>query len=69
MSTTTYLATLSDEALTAVQSVVRAGAHDDARALYEELARWAPNRAAVWAGVLPQHEPITSTPSSCMRSA
>jgi hypothetical protein len=39
------------EALSVAQSVARTGAHDDARALYEQLSRWAPNRASVWAGL------------------
>jgi hypothetical protein len=39
------------EALSAAQVIARTGAHDDARALYEQLARWAPNRAPVWAGL------------------
>ncbi len=41
----------SEEALTVAQAVARTGAHGEARALYEQLARWAPNRAAVWAGL------------------
>jgi hypothetical protein len=41
----------ADEALTVVQAVAQAGAHDEARALYEQLARWAPNRAGVWSGL------------------
>jgi hypothetical protein len=41
----------ADEALLVAQAVSRAGAHDDALALYELLAQWAPNRAAAWAGL------------------
>jgi len=41
----------ADDAVSVAQAVSRAGAHDEARALYEQLARWAPNRAAVWAGL------------------
>jgi hypothetical protein len=41
----------ADQALTVAQAVARSGAHDEARALYEQLARWAPNRAGVWAGL------------------
>ncbi len=41
----------ADEALAVAQTVAQAGAHDEARALYEQLARWAPNRAGVWAGL------------------
>jgi hypothetical protein len=40
-----------DEALAAVQAVARTGAHGDALVLYRQLASWAPNRAAVWAGM------------------
>jgi hypothetical protein len=54
----------ADEALTTVQSVARAGAHDDARALYEQLARWAPNRAAVWAGLAQE---TSTAPADAMR--
>ncbi len=41
----------ADEAVTVAQAVARAGAHDEARGLYEQLARWAPNRSSVWAGL------------------
>ncbi len=41
----------ADEAVAVAQAVAHTGAHGEARALYEELARWAPNRAAVWAGL------------------
>jgi hypothetical protein len=41
----------ADEALAVAQAVGQAGAHDDARALLEQLARWAPNRAGVWAAM------------------
>jgi hypothetical protein len=41
----------ADEGVAVAQAVARAGAHGEARALYEQLARWAPNRAAVWAGL------------------
>jgi hypothetical protein len=41
----------ADEALAVAQVVARAGAHAEARGLYEQLARWAPNRAPVWAGL------------------
>jgi hypothetical protein len=40
-----------DEGLAIVQAVARTGDHDEARALYELLSRWAPNRASVWAGL------------------
>jgi hypothetical protein len=41
----------ADEATAVAQAVGRTGAHDEARALFEQLARWAPNRAGVWAGL------------------
>ena len=41
----------ADDALFVAQAVARAGAHAEARALYEKLAGWAPNRAPVWAGL------------------
>ncbi len=41
----------ADEALTAVQAIAGTGAHGDALVLYRQLASWAPNRAAVWAGM------------------
>jgi hypothetical protein len=41
----------ADEALDVAQAVARAGAHADARSIYEQLARLAPNQAAVWAGL------------------
>jgi hypothetical protein len=41
----------ADDAVAVAQAVVRAGAHDAARQLFEQLARWAPNRAPVWAGL------------------
>jgi hypothetical protein len=40
-----------DDAIAVARTVARAGAHTEARALFEQLARWAPNRAAVWAGL------------------
>lgn len=41
----------ADEALAAAEAVGRTGAHGDALGLYRRLASWAPNRAAVWAGM------------------
>jgi hypothetical protein len=41
----------ADDALEVAQAVAGAGAHDDARALFEQAATWAPNRAPVWAGL------------------
>jgi tetratricopeptide (TPR) repeat protein len=39
------------DAVAVAQTVAQAGAHDEARALYEQLTRWAPNHASVWAGL------------------
>ena len=41
----------AEEAVEVAQVVARTGAHAEARALYEQLSRWAPNRAAVWSGL------------------
>jgi hypothetical protein len=41
----------ADDAVAVAQAAARAGAHDEARALFEQLARWAPNRSTVWAGL------------------
>ncbi len=41
----------ADDAIAVAQVVARTGAHDEARSLYERLARWAPNRSGVWAGL------------------
>ena len=41
----------ADEALTVADAVAKTGAHEEARALFEQLSRWAPNRARVWAGL------------------
>ncbi len=41
----------ADDALEAAQAVAQAGAHEEARALFEELGRWSPNRSGVWTGV------------------
>ncbi len=41
----------ADDAVAVAQAVARTGAHDEARGLFEQLARWAPNRAPVWAGL------------------
>jgi hypothetical protein len=39
------------DAIAVAQTIAKTGAHDEARALYEQLSRWAPNRAPVWAGL------------------
>jgi hypothetical protein len=41
----------ASDAIAVAQAVAKTGAHDDARRLYEQLSRWAPNRAPVWAGL------------------
>ncbi len=41
----------ADDAVQVAQSVASAGAHDEARALFEQAATWAPNEASVWAGL------------------
>jgi hypothetical protein len=41
----------ADDALAVAAAVAQGGAHEQARALYEQLARWSPNRAPVWAGL------------------
>ena len=41
----------ADEALSVVNHVTEAGAHDVAALLYRATARWAPNRAESWAGL------------------
>ncbi len=54
----------SDEAVSVAQAVARAGAHDEARGLFEQLARWAPNRSTVWAGLA---EETAAGPSDSLR--
>jgi hypothetical protein len=49
----------AEDALQAADAVGRTGAHEDARALFEALSRWAPNRAGVWAGLAQE---MTGTP-------
>src|SRR5262249_15389280 len=44
----------ADEALQVAQTVARTGAHAEALSLVRELARWAPNRAGVWAALAEQ---------------
>ncbi len=41
----------ADDAVEVAQAVASAGAHDVARALFEQAATWAPNHAPVWAGL------------------
>jgi hypothetical protein len=49
----------ADEALQVAQTVGRTGAHPEALSLVQELARWAPNRAGVWATLAEQ---MSATP-------
>jgi hypothetical protein len=56
----------ASDALTVAQTVARTGAHAEARALYEQLSRWAPNRAPVWAGLA---EELGATPSDATGGA
>jgi transglutaminase superfamily protein len=51
----------ADEAIAVAQTIARCGSHGDAQALYQLLARWAPNRAAVWAGLAQE---MSTTPGS-----
>jgi hypothetical protein len=41
----------ADEALAVANEIAKTGAHDEARPLFEQLSRWAPNRSSVWAGL------------------
>ncbi len=41
----------TDDALAVAQTIARTGLHEEARAFFEQLSRWAPNQAAVWAGL------------------
>ena len=41
----------AEDALSVAEAVAATGAHEEARGLYEVLARWAPNRAGVWSGL------------------
>jgi hypothetical protein len=49
----------ADDAIEVAQAVAQSGAHLEARAFYERLARWAPNRPNVWTGLAQE---ITATP-------
>ncbi len=50
----------ADEGLAVAQAVAGTGAHEDALAFYEELSRWAPNRAGVWADLAHQTAAVPS---------
>jgi hypothetical protein len=59
----------ADDALLVAQTVARAGAHAEARALYEQLARLAPNRAGVWAGLAQEMSGVAGDATSEMAIA
>ena len=46
--------------------MAQAGGHAEARALYEHLTRWAPNRASTWAGLAQE---VGAAPSDGMDAA
>jgi hypothetical protein len=54
------------DAIAVAQILAQAGAHDEARALYEGLTRWAPNHAAVWAGLAQE---MSAAPSDASADA
>jgi hypothetical protein len=54
----------ADEGVAVAQAVARAGDHEDARALFGQLTRWAPNRSSVWAGLA---EEIGAAPGEALR--
>ncbi|HLK35476.1 MAG TPA: transglutaminase domain-containing protein, partial [Polyangiaceae bacterium] len=54
----------ADEAIAVARAVASAGDHPEARSIYERLARWAPNRAAVWAGLA---EETSAGPADALR--
>jgi hypothetical protein len=56
----------ADDALETAQAVAQAGAHEEARGLYETLTRWAPNRAQVWTGLAQE---IAATAGGAMNEA
>jgi hypothetical protein len=56
--------TSADDGEAIAASVARAGLHEEALSLYEKLARWAPNRAAVWGELA--HE-ASAVPSDATR--
>jgi hypothetical protein len=41
----------ADDAIAVAEAVAATGAHDEARAIFGQVARWAPNHAQVWAGL------------------
>jgi hypothetical protein len=54
------------DAIAVAQTVALTGAHDEARALFEQLTRWAPNHAAVWAGLAQE---VSAAPSDATAEA
>ncbi len=56
----------ADDALQVVKAVARTGAHREALALVQQLARWAPNRAGAWAQLA---EEMSATPGDATGDA
>ncbi len=56
----------ADDALQVAQAVARTGAHGEALGLFQQLARWAPNDASVWAGLA---EEMSATPADATGDA
>jgi hypothetical protein len=52
------------DAIAVAQTVALAGAHEEARALFSQLTRWAPNRASVWAGLAQEMSAVPSDATS-----
>lgn len=56
----------ADEAVAVAQTVAQSGAHAEARALFEQVVRFAPNHAAAWAGLAQE---IAAGPGDATREA
>jgi hypothetical protein len=56
----------ADDALQVAQAVARTGAHREALGLFQQLVRWAPNRAGAWAGLA---EEMSATPGDATGDA
>ncbi len=54
----------ADEAIAVAQAVGRTGAHKEAAAFFEQLARWAPNRSGVWSGLAEETSAVHSDGTS-----
>ncbi|MDP9035107.1 MAG: transglutaminase-like domain-containing protein, partial [Myxococcota bacterium] len=55
---------VADEAVAVANTVAQTGAHGEARRLFERLARWAPNRSSVWAGLAQETAAAPATSGS-----